>query len=104
LYPIFKESDTIVTNEDGYKSLQYDPLLEYMNWNSELNKYDPIYLVSGISLPNSPVSMSDTFTISPLTTAGKWPNTDLYRTIWITSGTNSFSKLFSFPNASTVIS
>lgn len=96
----------IINNIQSHKtttSLQYDPLLDYVSWNN-INDYNKIDLAYDIALPNDPLDMSVTFTHSPLTTQAYWTSTDLYRTIHITSGTEAFGSLFSFPNASTVIS
>jgi hypothetical protein len=84
--------------------MDYDPLLDYMSWNTEKADYDNIDLIYNIAMPNEPLDISVKFESSGLTSNSYWTSTDLYRTIHIKSGTNSFSQLFSFPNASTVIS
>ena len=53
---------------------------------------------------NEETTLSVKFASSGLTSNSYWTSTDLYRTINIKSGTNAFSQLFKFPNASTVIS
>jgi hypothetical protein len=75
-----------------------------MSWNTKNGEYNKIDLAYNIALPNEPMDISVKFSTSGLTSNSYWTSTDLYRTIWIKSGTNSFSSLFSFPNASTVIS
>ena len=96
----------IINNIQSFKTttgLQYDPLLDYVSWNN-VNDYNKIDLIYNVALPNESLDMSVTFTHSPLTTQAYWTSTDLYRTIHIKSGTEAFGSLFSFPNASTVIS
>ena len=99
IYPIINNIQSFKTTT----SLQYDPLLDYVSWDNVSN-YNKIDLAYNIALPNEPLDMSVTFTHSPLTTQAYWTSTDLYRTIHIKSGTEAFGSLFSFPNASTVIS
>ena len=100
IYPIINN----IPSSKTYTGLQYDPLLDYMSWNTDESDYNKIDLVYNIALPNEPMDISVKFSTSGLTSNSYWTSTDLYRTIWIKSGTNSFSQLFSFPNASTVIS
>jgi hypothetical protein len=100
IYPIINN----IASSKNTTDLQYDPLLDVMSWNSELGRYNNIDLAYNIALPNKPLDLSVKFSTSGLTSNSFWTSTDLYRTIWITSGTNSFSQLFNFPNASTVIS
>jgi hypothetical protein len=100
IYPIINN----IPSSKIYTGLQYDPLLDYMSWNTDISDYNKIDLAYNIALPNEPMGISVKFSTSGLTSNSYWTSTDLYRTIWIKSGTNSFSQLFSFPNASTVIS
>lgn len=99
IYPIINN----ISSTKEVTDLNYDPLLDYVSWNKD-GYYNKIGLVYDIALPNKPSDISVTFTTSSLTTNSYWTSTDLYRTIHITSGTESFSQLFAFPNASTVIS
>ena len=99
IYPIINN----ISSSKTTTSLKYDPLLDYMSWNN-VNDYNKIDLAYNIALPNDPLDISVTFNHSPLTTQAYWTSTDLYRTIHITGGTETFGSLFSFPNASTVIS
>lgn len=98
IYPIINN----ISSTKEVTDLNYDPLLDYVSWNGD--GYNKIGLVYDIALPNKPLDISVTFTTSSLTTNSYWTSTDLYRTIHITSGAESFSQLFDFPNASTVIS
>ena len=100
IYPIINN----IPSSKDYTALQYDPLLDYMQWDTAAADYKNIDLAYNIALPNEPMDISVKFSTSGLTSNSYWTSTDLYRTIWIKSGTNSFSQLFSFPNASTVIS
>lgn len=100
IYPIINN----IPSEKDYTGLDYDPLLDYMSWNTEESEYNNIDLVYNIALPNEPLDVSVKFASSGLTSYSYWTSTDLYRTINIKSGTNAFSQLFAFPNASTVIS
>ena len=97
----------IINNQISYKtstSLDYDPLLDYMSWNTEQGRYNQIDLAYNIALPNESLDVSVKFQLSPLTTNSYWTSTDLYRTLHIKQGADTFSSLFTFPNASTVIS
>ena len=100
IYPIINN----IQSAKDYTGLQYDPLLDYISWNTANGEYNKIDLAYNIALPNEPMDISVKFSTSGLTSNSYWTSTDLYRTIWIKSGANSFSSLFSFPNASTVIS
>lgn len=100
IYPLI---NNIASNKD-VTGLDYDPLIDYMSWNTEESKYNNIDLVYNIALPNEPIDLSVRFVTSGLTTNQYWTSTDLYRTVKINSGTSAFSQLFTFPNASTVIS
>ena len=100
IYPIINN----IPSSKTYTGLRYDPLLDYMSWNTAESEYNKIDLVYNIALPNESMDISVKFSTSGLTSNSYWTSTDLYRTIWIKRGTNSFSQLFSFPNASTVIS
>lgn len=100
IYPIVNN----IPSSKNYTGLDYDPLLDYMSWNTDTSNYNNIDLVYNIALPNEPLDLSVKFASSGLTSNSYWTSTDLYRTIHIKKGTNAFSQLFSFPNASTVIS
>ena len=100
IYPIINN----IPSSKNYTGMDYDPLLDYMSWNTEESDYNNIDLVYNIALPNEPLDVSVKFTSSGLTTNAYWTSTDLYRTINIKSGTEAFSQMFAFPNASTVIS
>ena len=100
IYPIINN----IPSSKNYTGMDYDSLLDYMSWNTEKADYDNIDLIYNIAMPNEPLDISVKFESSGLTSNSYWTSTDLYRTIYIKSGTNSFSQLFSFPNASTVIS
>ena len=100
VYPIISN----ITASKNVTGLKYDSLLDYMSWNSDESRYNNIDLIYNIALPNEPVDLSVKFITSGLTGNQYWTSTDLYRTLKINSGTSSFSSLFKFPNASTVIS
>lgn len=100
IYPIINN----IPSAKNYTGMDYDPLLDYMSWNTAESDYNNIGLIYNIAMPNEPLDISVKFASSGLTSNSYWTSTDLYRTIRIKSGTNSFSQLFSFPNASTVIS
>ena len=100
IYPLI---DNITVNKNT-TLVNYDPLLDYVSWNNTTYDYNKVNLVYNLAQPKEVVDMSAVLTISPLTVKSYWTNTDLYRTINIKSGTNAFSQLFTFPNASTVIS
>lgn len=100
IYPIINniESSKSVTGMD------YDPILDYVNWDNTLGDYTKNQLVYNIAMPNEETTLYVKFASSGLTSNSYWTSTDLYRTINIKSGANAFSQLFNFPNASTVIS
>lgn len=98
IYPIVND----IQSSKNSTKLQYDPLLDYMSWNG--SDYNNIDLIYNIASPNESTELSVRFVSSSLTSDSYWTNTDLYKTVWINSGTESFISLFSFPNANTVIS
>ncbi len=100
IYPII---NNIASSKDN-TTLQYDHILDYINWDNSNYNYIKDPLVYNIALPNEETTLSVNFTSSSLTNNSYWTSTDLYRTINIKSGTNAFSQMFKFPNASTVIS
>ena len=100
IYPIINN----ISSSKETTGLDYDPLIDVMKYNRNTGGYDKIDLVYNVALPNEPVDMNVKFATSGLTTNSYWTSTDLYRTIWIKRGTEAFSSLFAFPNASTVIS
>jgi hypothetical protein len=102
LYPTLRSNFTVVASAPDAKTLQYDPLLDRMKYVSE-EVYSPHYITSGITVPDGVVNMQETIATSSLTLTTYWTNTDLYRTVWIKSGSKAFNKPLNFPNANTVI-
>lgn len=100
IYPIINN----IASTKFVTGMQYDPILDYVNWDNSISDYTKNPLVYNIALPNEETTLSVKFASSGLTSNSYWTSTDLYRTINIKSGTNAFSQLFKFPNASTVIS
>lgn len=100
IYPIINN----IASTKFVTGIQYDPILDYVNWDNSVGDYTKNPLVYNVALPNEETTLSVKFASSGLTSNSYWTSTDLYRTINIKSGTNAFSQLFKFPNASTVIS
>ena len=90
-----------VTKSDSL--LQYDSILKYLYYNSNDASYDRVSLVEDIVIPNETVNLNIRYNTEALTGGSGWENTDLYKTIHITSGTDVFGGFLNFPNASTVI-
>lgn len=99
IYPIIADE---ISSKDT-TTLDYDPLLDYIKWDATNLEYQPIDLVYNITKPNEEIDVSVTIQVSGLTTDRYWTNTDMYRTINILQGTESFTNMLNFPNASTVI-
>ena len=102
LYPTLRTDFTVVTTKPNTKTLQYDPLLDRMKYVSD-EVYSPHYITSGITVPDGVIGMQESIATSSLTITTYWTNTDLYRTVWIKSGSMAFNKPLNFPNANTVI-
>lgn len=77
--------------------VNFDPIIDLLSNGIK----EP--LVYNINVPGETTELSTSFSQSTLTNTPYWESTDLYKTVYIKSGTDSFTSFLEFPNANTII-